>query len=59
MGERIGRIGRIYTDFFLWNKRQKSGEKKKKKSVQIPPIRLIRSPIVSQLNEKNLNKILF
>jgi hypothetical protein len=46
MGERIGRIGRIRTDFFggacAWNP-----SKNQKKSVRIRPIRPIRSPIVS------------
>jgi hypothetical protein len=45
MGERIGRIGQIYTDFFLFC--PVFEPKPKKKSVQIRPIRPIRSPIVS------------
>jgi hypothetical protein len=46
MGERIGRIGRIRTDFLGTNARI-SSKKSKKKSVRIRPIRPIRSPIVS------------
>ncbi len=47
MGERMGRIRQIYTDFFFdfaWIFEQRF----KKKSVQICRIRLIRSPIRSQ-----------
>jgi hypothetical protein len=47
MGERIGRIRRIDTDFFVWI----SGLFQKK-SVQICPIRPIRSPIVSHQHTK-------
>jgi hypothetical protein len=47
MGERIGRIGRIDTDFFLV--RVLEIRKKSKKSVSIRPIRPIRSPIVSHI----------
>jgi hypothetical protein len=47
MGERMGRIGRIDTDFF-WYKCPNFKQKNKKKSVPIRPIRPIRSPIVSQ-----------
>jgi hypothetical protein len=46
MGERIGRIERIQTDFLDPNARI-SSPKIKKKSVRIRPIRPIRSPIVS------------
>jgi hypothetical protein len=47
MGERIGRIGRIETDFFGF-KCTNFKQKNQKKSVSIRPIRPIRSPIVSQ-----------
>jgi hypothetical protein len=47
MGERIGRIGRIQTDFF-WYQCTNFKQKNQKKSVSIRPIRPIRSPIVSQ-----------
>jgi hypothetical protein len=46
MGERIGRIGRIRTDFFFFLLGYQT-EIAKKKSVRIRPIRPIRSPIVS------------
>jgi hypothetical protein len=46
MGERIGRIRQIETDFFYPNARI-SSKKIKKKSVSIGSIRPIRSPIVS------------
>jgi hypothetical protein len=46
MGERMGRIGRIRTDFFLFFTDSK--HTRPKKSVCIRPIRPIRSPIVSQ-----------
>jgi hypothetical protein len=46
MGERIGRIGRIQTDF--WGRVCLESVQKSKKSVRIRPIRPIRSPIVSQ-----------
>jgi hypothetical protein len=48
MGERIGRIGRIDTDFSLVRVLEIRA-KIKKKSVSIRPIRPIRSPIVSQI----------
>jgi hypothetical protein len=53
MGERMGRIGRIETDFFgvrVFGIR----EKIKKKSVSIRPIRPIRSPIVSPLSKAEI-----
>jgi hypothetical protein len=46
MGERIGRIGQIRTDFFKTFVQNPSIIEKK--SVRICPIRPIRSPIVSQ-----------
>jgi hypothetical protein len=46
MGERIGRIRRIRTDFLI--KMHGFQAKKQKKSVSICRIRPIRSPIVSQ-----------
>jgi hypothetical protein len=46
MGERIRRIGRIETDFFLL-KCTTFKQINQKKSVSIRPIRRIRSPIVS------------
>jgi hypothetical protein len=46
MEERIGRIGRIRTDFF-GSKCTDFKQKNQKKSVHICPIRPIRSPIVS------------
>jgi hypothetical protein len=48
MGERIGRIGQIETDFFFYFSRISSLLTRPEKSVSIRPIRLIRSPIVSQ-----------
>jgi hypothetical protein len=45
MGERIGRIGRMDTDFFYFSRI--SNTRIKKKSVSIRQIRPIRSPIVS------------
>jgi hypothetical protein len=48
MGERMGRIGRIHTDFFWIPMPEFQAKKSKKKSVSICPIRPIRSPIVSQ-----------
>jgi hypothetical protein len=50
MGERMGRIGRIQTDFLDPNARI-SSKKIKKKSVRIRPIRPIRSPIVSAFSK--------
>jgi hypothetical protein len=47
MGKRIGRIGRIQTDFFLFFHGFQA-HAPTKKSVSIRPIRSIRSPIVSQ-----------
>jgi hypothetical protein len=47
MGERMGRIGRIETDFF-WA-RVLAIREKSKKSASIRPIRPIRSPIVSHI----------
>jgi hypothetical protein len=58
MGERIGRIGRIRTDFSGHSVGIFYGfqaHAPQKKSVCIRPIRLIRSPIVSQF-PKNGNK---
>jgi hypothetical protein len=49
MGERIGRIGQIETDFFLV--RMFEIREKIKKSVSIRPICPIRSPIVSPLSK--------
>jgi hypothetical protein len=49
VGEWIGRIKRIDTDFFL--ARVLEIREKSKKSVSIRPIRLIRSPIVSPLSK--------
>jgi hypothetical protein len=54
MGERIGRIRQIKTDFFDLNARILS--KKSKKSVLIFQIRPIRFPIVSQPN--NISSVL-
>jgi hypothetical protein len=51
MGERIGRIGRIETDFFGFFHRFQA-RAPPKKSVRIRPIRPIRSPIVSQSDTK-------
>jgi hypothetical protein len=48
MGERIRRIGRMDTDFLFFHGFQAHAPKK---SVCICPIRLIRSPIVSQAHE--------
>jgi hypothetical protein len=47
MGERIGRIGQIETDFFDFLLKIRE---KQKKSVSICPIRPIRSSIASQPN---------
>jgi hypothetical protein len=58
MGERIGRIGRMQTDFFLIFC-LKFIHLDSKKSVRIRPIRPIRSPIVSQpiIFSKNKNLV--
>jgi hypothetical protein len=50
MGERMGRIRQIETDFGDPNARI-SSKKIKKKSVRIRPIRPIRSPIVSPFSK--------
>jgi hypothetical protein len=53
MGERIGRIGRIETDFFgIFHGFQAHAPPKK--SVSIRPIRPIRSPIVSPLSKAKI-----
>jgi hypothetical protein len=52
MEERIGRIGQIETDFFC--KFASISKQKNKKSVQIRPIRSIRSPIVSPLSKAEI-----
>jgi hypothetical protein len=48
MGERMGRIEQMETDFFYPNA-QILSKKSKKKSVSICPIRSIRSPIRATL----------
>jgi hypothetical protein len=54
MGERMGRIGQIETDFFLiFHGFQAHAPMKK--SVRIRPIRPIRSPIVSPFAPKKLH----
>jgi hypothetical protein len=53
MGERMGQIGRISTDFLgfkCWHFKQKN----EKKSVEICPIRPIRFPIVSQFSKAEM-----
>jgi hypothetical protein len=52
MGERMGRIGRIRTDFFI--KMHGFQAKKSRKSVRIRPIRPIRSPIVSPFSKAEI-----
>jgi hypothetical protein len=51
MGERIGRIGRIRTDFFLIFLLKIRAFAPKEKSVRIRLIRPIRSPIVSPFSK--------
>jgi hypothetical protein len=53
MGERIGRIGRIRTDFFGVQLPEFQA-KNQKKSVWIRPIRPIRSPIVSPFSKAEI-----
>jgi hypothetical protein len=52
MGERIGRIGRIRTDFF--QPKPEFQAKKAKKSVSICRIRPIRSPIVPSFSKAEI-----
>jgi hypothetical protein len=53
MGERMGRIGQIRTDFFDLFTDSKDTHPKKK-SVRIRPIRPIRSPIVSLFSKAEI-----
>jgi hypothetical protein len=57
MGERIGRIGQMETDFLSFRRKLPIGKRfiRQEKSVSIRPIRLIRSPIVSLFSKTETN----
>jgi hypothetical protein len=56
MGERMGRIGRIETDFLILGLERR--HLNAKKSVSIRPIRKIRSPIVSLAARKKESQLI-